>query len=348
MPDDNHREMRRPLFFVLVLFAAYLSYLILGPFLVPLIWATTFGILFHRMQARLAPRLGPNRAALVTTLIVAFAIIGPAGLLIAAMVREAPQVADYLQQTSLQAPRFIEQSWDSIRAKSPVALPEDPGQLLTEGARRVLTFLVPRAGGMIADLFATLGQLLMMLFALFFMLRDGDAMSARVRALLPLPEEECEWLMRETRDLVIASVGAGLVVAATQGAIGGLAFWLLGLRAALFWGVVTAFCSLVPIVGSALVWLPAALWLLVTGEIGRGIAMLIVGVFGIGMADNVLRPMLLAGRTSISGLVIFFGLLGGVAAFGFIGLVIGPIILVITGRLLELLSRPALVVPPPR
>lgn len=345
MPDANHRELRRPLFFVLVLLAAYLWYLILGPFIVPLIWAATFGILFHGTQARLAPRLGPSRAALVTTLVVALAIIAPAVMLIGAMVREAPQVAQYLQETSLHAPRFIEQSWDTIKARSPVALPDDPGQLLTEGARRALAFLVPRAGGVIADVFATLGQLLMMLFALFFMLRDGDAMGARVRALLPLPDEECDWLMRETHDLVIASVGAGLVVAVVQGTIGGLAFWLLGLRAAVFWGVVTAFCSLVPIVGSALVWLPAALVLLLSGEIGRGVTMLIVGVFGIGMADNVLRPLLLSGRTSMSGLVVFFGLLGGVAAFGFIGLVIGPIILVITGRLLEILSRPKLSLP---
>jgi predicted PurR-regulated permease PerM len=340
MPDTHLRELRRPLFFVLVLLAAYLSYLILGPFLVPLIWATTFGILFHRMQARLAPRLGPNRAALVSTLVVAFAIIGPAVMLVAVVVREAPQVIGYLQQTSLQAPEFIERTWGTLKARSPVALPEDPGQLLTEGLRRVLEFLLPRAGGIIADVVSTLGQLLMMLFALFFMLRDGDAMSARIRALLPLPEEECDSLMMETRDLVIASVGAGLVVAAAQGAIGGLAFWLIGIRAAVFWGVVIAFCSLIPIVGSALVWLPAALALLLSGEIGRGIAMLVVGIFGIGMADNILRPLLLSGRTSISGLVIFFGLLGGVATFGFVGLVIGPIILVITGRLLELLSRP--------
>ena len=340
MTDQIQTHRQRPLFYALVLLAVYLSYLVLGPFLIPLIWATTFGILFHRMQARLAPRLGPNRAALVTTCIVAFAIIGPAVMLVAVIAREAPQVVDYLQQTSLEAPQVIERTWEALRARSPVALPDDPGQLLTEGLRRVLGFLLPRAGGIIADVFATLGQLLMMLFALFFMLRDGDTLSARVRALLPLSEQDRDGLLTETRDLVIASVGAGLVVAAAQGTIGGVTFWLLGIRAAVFWGSVIAFCSLLPIVGSALVWLPAGIALLLSGEVGRGIAMLVIGFFGIGMADNILRPLLLSGRTSISGLVIFFGLLGGVAAFGFVGLVIGPIVLVITGRLLELLGRP--------
>ena len=99
-----------------------------------------------------------------------------------------------------------------------------------------------------------------------------------------------------------------------------MAFWLLRMPAPVLWGVVMAFSSLLPIVGAALVWVPAGIWLLLSGEIARGVIMLLVGVLGISMADNVLRPLLLSGRTSMSGLVIFFGLLGGVAAFGFIGL----------------------------
>ncbi len=165
-------------------------------------------------------------------------------------------------------------------------------------------------------------------------------MTAQLRDLLPLHERDRDQLLSDTRDLVIASVGAGLAVAAAQGTVGGVAFWLLGLGAPVFWGVVLAFCSLIPVVGAALVWAPAGLWLLLSGETGRGVGMLVVGVLGISMVDNVLRPLLLSGRTQVNGLVIFFGLLGGAAAFGFIGLVIGPIILVTTGRLLGLLLRP--------
>jgi len=107
-----------------------------------------------------------------------------------------------------------------------------------------------------------------------------------------------------------------------------------------FWGVVIAFCSLLPVVGAATIWAPAGIWLLLSGETGRGLIMLLIGALGISMVDNVLRPLLLSGRTSVSGLVIFFGLLGGVGAFGFIGLVIGPIVLVITARILESLHHP--------
>ena len=139
---------------------------------------------------------------------------------------------------------------------------------------------------MVADLFATLGTLIAMLFALFFLVRDGEVIGRELRSLLPLPPAQSERLIRGTRDLVIASVGAGLLVAVAQGTIGGLAFWLLGIGAPAFWAVVMAFCSLIPIVGAALVWVPAALWLLLAGSVGKGIAMVVVGVLGISMADN--------------------------------------------------------------
>ncbi len=339
MTETTRAALQRPVFYALVLLAGYLTYLILGPFLATLGWAAILAVLFHRVQAALTGRIGATRAALVTTLLAGIAIVVPAVLLVSALVREVPQAAAYLQEVSRTAPDQIEQIWEAVRARSPFELPEDPTQFATEAARRALTFLVPRAGAVVADFFATLGALAAMLFALFFMLRDGDAWSRELRALLPLPEQESERLLRDTRDLVIASVVSGLLVAAAQGTIGGVAFWLLGLGAPVLWGVALAFCSLIPVVGSALVWLPAALWLLLAGDMVRGVIMLLVGVFGISMADNVLRPLLLSGSTSVSGLVVFFGLLGGVAAFGFIGLVIGPIVLVTTGSLLKLLSR---------
>ena len=152
-------------------------------------------------------------------------------------------------------------------------------------------------------------------------------------------------MIAETRDLVIASVGAGLAVAAAQGFIGGVAFAILGINAPVIWGVVMAMTSLIPLVGAALVWLPAGLWLLLSGEVARGVTLLIVGGAGISMVDNILRPLLLSGRTSASGLVVFLGLLGGVAAFGFVGLVLGPIVLVTAGSLLRAFTRPDLIEP---
>jgi predicted PurR-regulated permease PerM len=339
----SKESLRRLPFYLLVLLACYLAYLVLAPFLVPLIWAVVFGVVFRTTQVDLSRRFGPNGAALTTTLVVAILIVAPAVILVSVLAREVPQVANSVQQASLSAPEQVDRLWQMTRQRVPFTLPEDPTELAREAIQRVLAFLAPRAGAVVADVFATIGSLVIMLFALFFMLRDGDRMAREVRSLLPLPMTESDRLMREMRDLVIASVGAGMVVAALQGAIGGLTFWLLGIHAPVFWAIVMAFCSIIPVVGAALVWLPAAAWLLLSGEIARGVILLIVGALGISMADNVIRPLLLAGRTSLSGLVIFFGLLGGIAAFGFVGIVLGPIILVVTGSLLKLFTWPDVV-----
>jgi predicted PurR-regulated permease PerM len=342
MAEVRNKSLGKPVLYALILVGVYLTYLVLSPFLVALTWAIMFAILFRGMQVALSTRIGAKRAALVTTLVVGLAIVAPAVTLISVLAREAPKVTDYVKETSRHAPDRIQRIWDVARARSPVALPENPADFMTQGAQRALSFLAPRAGAFVADFFGMLGTLAAMLFALFFMLRDGDTMRRQLRDRLPFSEQESERLMSDTRDLVIASIGAGVVVAAAQGIIGGLTFWLAGIREPLFWGVVTAFCSLLPFVGATIVWVPAGIWLLLSGETGRGITMLVLGAVGISGVDNVLRPLLLSGKTSVSGLVVFFGLLGGAAAFGLIGLVIGPIILVITARLFENLHRPDL------
>ena len=344
MADSSREKFAQLVFYVLILLIGYLTYLVISPFLAPLAWATVFAVMFYRVHLELSPRIGPTRSALAATLMTAVLIVAPAVVLVSVIAREAPQVLDYLQQMSTNAPHQIERVWEVIRRRSPMPLPDDPAFVVKEGVQRILAFLAPRAGAAVADLFATVGNLLVMLFAMFFLVRDGHTLARQVRDLLPLPESARDRLMTDTRDLIVASVGAGLVVAVTQGTIGGVAFWLLGIKAAVIWGVVMAVCSLIPLVGAALVWAPTALWLLLSGDIGRGIILILVGVFAIGLADNILRPILLAGRTTASGLVVFLGLLGGAAAFGFIGLVLGPIILVTAGSLLRVFSRPEPVV----
>ncbi|HEX5109804.1 MAG TPA: AI-2E family transporter [Vicinamibacterales bacterium] len=340
MADTGKDQFQRLLFYGLIFLAGYLAYLVLSPFLVSLTWAAVFAMMFHTVHVTLSAKIGPNRAALVTTLLAGVLIVAPAVMLVSVLAREVPQVINYVQQASLTAPDLIERMWKIISDRSPIALPADPTAMLRDGIQRALSFLAPRAGAAVADAFATLGSLVVMLFALFFLLRDGHILGGQLRDLLPLPRNECERLMRDTRDLVVASVGAGLAVAIAQGAIGGIAFWLLGIGAPAIWGVAMAFCSLIPVVGAALVWVPTALRLFMFGEIGKGVILIIVGVLGISMADNILRPLLLSGRTSANGLVILLGLLGGVSAFGFIGLVIGPIVLVTAGSLIRIFTRP--------
>ena len=339
MSDVRSKSLGRPTLYALILVGLYLTYLVLSPFLAALTWAVIFAILFHDMQAALARRIGPNGAAALTLAVVAVAIVLPAALLVSAVAREAPQLTAYVKQSSQSAPGQVQKAWETVRAKNLLPMSEDAGELMKKITEAVVGFVESHAGGFVSDSLAALGNLAVMLFALFFMLRDGDAMRRMVRERLPFSEHENERLMSSTRDMVTASFGAGVIVAAAQGVMGGLAFWLLGLGAPAFWGIVTAFASLLP-VGATIVWVPAGLVLLLSGDTTRGLLMLLFGAVGISGIDNWLRPMLLSGKTSASGLVVFFGLLGGGIAFGLIGLVIGPIVLVITGQLLEDLRHP--------
>ena len=148
-------------------------------------------------------------------------------------------------------------------------------------------------------------------------------------------------MLRQVGDLIYASVIAGLAVAAVQGLLGGLAFWVLGLHAPVVWGTVMALFSLIPVAGAWVIWFPVAVWLMATGEMTRGLILVVIGVGLVGTADNVLRPLLLSGRSSMNGLVTFIALLGGVAAFGFIGLIFGPVVIAVTMALFEAYLRPS-------
>jgi predicted PurR-regulated permease PerM len=339
MSNQAKDRFAQILFYGLVLLTGYLAFLVIRPFLAPLAWAVVFAMMFYPVHDELAIRFGPARGAFATTLMAAVLIVAPAVMLVSVLAREVPLVIDYVQQASLSAPDQIERVWQVLRRRSPVPLPDDPTVILREGVQRALAFLAPRAGAAVADVLATVGSLFVMLFAMFFLLRDGYTFGRRVRELLPLPEHERERLMSDTRDLVVASVGVGLLVAAIQGTIGGVAYWLLGIEAAALWGVAMAICALIPLLGTALVWVPTALWLFFSGQAGKGVILILVGVVIIGLVDNIVRPLLLSGRTSASGLVIFLGLLGGVTAFGFIGLVLGPIILVTASNLVTVFTR---------
>jgi predicted PurR-regulated permease PerM len=177
-------------------------------------------------------------------------------------------------------------------------------------------------------------SLVITLFVLFFFLRDGAAVRRVVDRTLPFPPAQRRHLIEQTQDLVSASVIATLVIAVIQGSLGGVAFALLGLRSPVVWGVVMGVASFIPFVGTGLVWLPAALWLLATGHVLQGVVLLGVGAL-ISNVDNVVRPLLLSGKSTMNGLLVFLSLMGGVSAFGFIGIVLGPLVAATVVALLD-------------
>ena len=181
MAEIRTNSLGRPVLYVLVALGLYLSYRILGPFIVALTWAMMLAVLCHGMQAALSRRITAGRAALVLTVVVGLGLVTPAVAVITILAREAPQVADHFNQASPGVPAPVQRIWDATRVRIPAPTPEDPTALVTQGVHRVSTFLASHAGALVADFLANLGTLGAMLFALYFMLRDGETMARQVR-----------------------------------------------------------------------------------------------------------------------------------------------------------------------
>jgi predicted PurR-regulated permease PerM len=166
----------------------------------------------------------------------------------------------------------------------------------------------------------------LMLYMLYFFMRDGAALSKTVREALPMARPHTHFLLNKFTNVIRATVKGNVAVAAVQGALGGLAFWALGVQGALLWAVLMAFLSLLPAVGAALIWLPVAIYFLATGHVWEGVALIVFGVVVIGLVDNVLRPILVGKDTQMPDYIVLMSTVGGMALFGVNGFVIGPVV----------------------
>jgi predicted PurR-regulated permease PerM len=311
-----------------LLLLMYLVFRIVEPFLEPLAWSGVLAIFFYPLHQRIMRRLHPNRAALVSTLGVTLLLIVPALVVLVYTARQAIDATEQLQATLLAPGKALPlRAAQWIRHQLPHAWQSmDFSQPLRQGAESIASFLASRLAGLVKNLFTFFVDLFIVIFALFFMFRDGEEIVRGASHLLPFDEAIQEDMLRESRDLIFASVAVALVIAVLQGVLGGLAFTVGGISAPIFWAVLIAFFSLVPVVGSALIWVPAALYLAFSGHWGRAIAVVAICGGVAGLADNIVRPLLLRNRTHLNELLLFLGVLGGLQVFGLLGLVIGPTI----------------------
>ena len=324
------------LYYAAVLLVGYLTFLIVSPFLVPLGWSVVLAVCVYPTYLQLTTRLGRSGAAVVTTLAVLLLIVVPVWLIAAAIVREGGQAVPALQSAlSGKPPDWLTRAWGWLQSHIPELAPNNLMESLSAAGQKVIGALASTSGAVLGGVALVVVQLIITLFALFFFLRDAPAILRLVRLIMPFDEVKRDRVVKEVGDLIFASVIAGLAVASIQGALGGIAFWLIGIRAPVVWGTIMAFFALIPVLGAWVIWLPVALWLLATGDVTKGLVLIGIGAGVIGTVDNVLRPILLSGRSSMNGLVTFIALLGGVAAFGFIGLVFGPVVVAVAMALFD-------------
>jgi predicted PurR-regulated permease PerM len=311
-----------------LLLLMYLVFRILAPFLMPLAWSAVAAIFFYPIYQKLRLRLGRTKGAIVSTVGVTMLLIVPVLLVMMYATREAIDASARIQgmvssgtspvpdATMTWVRGHLPESWQDMDFMVP----------LREAAQKVASYMAGSLGAVLKNIFAFVIDLFIMLFALFFMFRDGEEIVSALRHLLPFEQDLQDSMMKESGDLIFASVAVALLIALIQGFLGGLAFALTGLPAAVFMGVLIAFFSIVPVVGSALIWFPAAVWLAVQGSWGKAIVVLVICAGVAGMADNLVRPMLLRNRTKLNDLLLFISILGGLDVFGLLGLIAGPTI----------------------
>lgn len=308
---------------------------VLLPFYGTILWAVIIALLFSPLHRRLLLRLKRRRtlAALLTLAVAVVMMVLPFALLSAALAREAMQVYDAVQSGEWNPTRYFKNLFDALPAPLH-ALLDRIGLTNFAALQRRLTaalaqgsqFVATRALGIGQDTFEFVAALFITTYIAFFLIRDGEGLARSVRHALPLPVQSKKELAEKFTTVIRATVKGNLLVAAIQGALGGLAFWVLDIPAALMWAVLMAFLSLLPAVGAALVWFPVAAYLFLTGAMGQALALVAFGVLVIGLVDNLLRPMLVGKDTRMPDYVVMITTLGGMAVFGVNGFVIGPAI----------------------
>jgi predicted PurR-regulated permease PerM len=322
--------------FLLLIVAVSLAFAwILWPYAGAILWATILAIVFAPAYRRLSKSMRGKRtlAALIMLLIIVMIVILPLTLITALLLQEGFSVYERIQSGELNFGQYFKQIFDTLPAWVTDLL--DRFELtnlglvqerLSSSLMTTSQFLATRALKIGQNTFDFIVDLFIVLYLLFFLLRDGDGLTRRIRDAIPLDPKQQRDLFNKFTAVIRSTIKGTVVVAIVQGALGGLIFWALGVHAPLLWAALMAVLSLLPAVGSALVWLPVAIYFLVTGAIWQGIVLIAFGVLVIGLVDNVLRPMLVGKETKIPDYVVLVATLGGIAIFGISGFVIGPVI----------------------
>lgn len=326
-------SIQRASFYVLLVVVTVAFLWLLVPYYTAVLWAVILAILFFPLHKRLERFLGGRStiAALLTVLLCICLVILPALALLASLVQEGTSLYQRISSNEIDLnahllrlqsvlPTFVDDWLNSLKlggfselwAKLSSGVME-AGQSIAGG---VLSF-----GQNTLQFFISMG---LMLYLLFFLFRDGASLGRMMRHSIPLSDDYTRQFLDKFAAVVRATVRGNVIIAIIQGTIGGISFWALGIEAALLWGVVMTFLSMLPAVGAAIVWIPAAIWLFLVGAWIKGIIMVVIGALVIGLVDNLLRPPLVGQGARLPDYVVLISTVGGISLFGLSGFVIGP------------------------
>ena len=326
----------------ITLIAIYLCWLIVMPFMDVLLWALVLAIVFSPLNGRLRDRgWGDTWAALASVGVVILVALVPILLVTISVIAQLPAAVDTLKAGLVHAKEFLD---GNSRVAVMVRDATGGGQTidvkdLGEQLKGAIAPLTQQTLGIVGGVLGTGLKIGFALFTLFYLLRDSRTITPAVMKMLPLEEAQTKAVFKRCREVIRASVQGVMVIAALQGALVGAALWVLGIPSAVLWGFVAFVFSMIPMLGSAIVWGPAALYLAAGGHYVQAIGLAIWGGLLIGSLDNVLRPRLVGQRAGLHDLIIFFSVLGGLQVFGILGLFVGPVVVAVALAVVEIFRQ---------
>ena len=325
--------MQNSFFIGLLLLVSAAFVALLSGYLQPIFWAVTVGVIFLPVQHYLERKLNGRTsvAAVITVVLIFFTVLVPAMLIASAVVKEAAELYASIQRGDIDPGAVLRWLQDvtprltELATRIGIDVEELPEKLSTAAVKgsQFVGALALTAGQNVARFMI---MFFLMLYLLFFVLRDGDRLLEQIIHALPLGDDRERALFAKFAEMARATIKGTLAVGLVQGFLGGVMFWALGVNGAVFWGVVMVLLSVLPLIGASLVWIPAAIFLLVSGAYIKAAIMVVFGVLVIGLVDNILRPILVGRDTKMPDYLILLSTLGGLTLFGISGFVIGPII----------------------
>lgn len=322
---------------ILLLFAGvvWLFYRIMAPSFVALAWGAILVVTVQPLNARLRAKVRrPWLSALMMTVFVALVIIVPLVLMSFSLVGEVTGLYTRLQaaittqgatSTSLRSIPLVQSLTRHLEGVAGLSQ-FDIDQAALGAVGRISAFIVSHTTSLLANIGRAILQFLLILLTMYYLFKDGDALIALIKESIPLPAARAEKILAHITDVVRATIYGGLAVSALQGLLGGLMFWIMGIPSPVFWGVVMAVFTLIPLLGAFVIYIPAAVVLALKGSIIKAIILAAWGLGIVSQIDNVLKPLLLSGRTRLHPVLLFFSIMGGLQVFGFLGMVLGPVV----------------------
>ncbi len=351
LENSGNSDNRNYFFLVLFLATVYVAFLIVKPFISAILMSMVLSYILYPLYRKINKKVKRETiSALLVALIIIIAITVPTVLIVNKLTKEAQlfYVTTKQKFTGLSIDQCEDDSFTcSIvnRIKFSLESPEFKFSMNTIFTK-LSNFIIEKGSAMIISIPAVILNMFIAIFATFYLIRDGPQLISKVKEILPLKKKDKKFVVEKFNDMTHAIIYSQIFVAVIQGGLAGLAFWIVGIKAPLIWTLIMVFLSLIPMIGSSIVWFPASLYLIIAGYttsdyflLWKGVGLLIYGVLIVSTADNILKPKLIGDKTNVHPILVLIGVLGGLSLFGFIGFIIGPLVLALLMMFLKIYQR---------